>query len=331
METIGITGTLPIEVLYAAGLCVADLNNLFVVSPDAHQGIEYAERDGFPKTYCPWIKGIYWATLKNGIKQVVIAGSDCAHSRVLGEILQFRGVKIHRFDYPYPADKDALSREFKRFCDEFGVSLIACEKMKKRLDETRKLLQRLDELTYTTHQVRGEENHQFLLAASDFCQDPDAYHRKVANFLSEAEHRPTKNLDIRIAYLGVPPIISDLYRFLESLGADVVFNEMQRQFAMIPPSDNLIEQYFRFTYPYEFEHRFKDIETQCRLRKIDGIIHYTQSFCFRQAHTILLKESLKKARLEIPVLVLEADLPSPLSAQQKTRLEAFIEMLRFNK
>ncbi|MCX7704093.1 MAG: 2-hydroxyacyl-CoA dehydratase, partial [Planctomycetota bacterium] len=327
METVGITGTLPLEVLYAAGFSVVDLNNLFISSPQPQRGIEFAERDGFPKTYCPWIKGIYWATLENNIKRVVVAGGDCAHSRVLGEILKHRGIEVHHFNYPYPADREALSDEINRFCSLFGTNLEAAQRMKKVLDKTRRLLQHLDELTFKTHKVSGEENHRFLVSASDFCGNPSNYHKDVEKFLSEAEQRTPKKPEIRIAYLGVPSLISDFYQFLRALGADVVFNETARQFAFIPPCDDLIEQYFRFTYPYEFGLSFKDVETECRTRKVDGIIYYTQSFCFRQAYAILLKEKLKKAGLKIPVLLFEADLPSPLSAQQKVNIDALIKKI----
>ncbi|RLB69292.1 MAG: 2-hydroxyacyl-CoA dehydratase, partial [Deltaproteobacteria bacterium] len=55
----------------------------------------------------------------------------------------------------------------------------------------------------------------------------------------------------------------------------------------------------------------------------DGLIHYTQTFCFRQIEDILFKR-----KLDIPVLSLEADQPGPVDGRTLTRIETFIEMLQ---
>lgn len=330
--TVGITGTVPIEVLYAAGKRVVDLNNLFISTAEPLRAVELAERAGFPKSFCSWIKGIYQTVLAEGIEDVlVVTGGDCSNARLLGETLQLRGVRVGHFVYPYPADGTALEGEIRRLCALFGVTLEDAERMKRKLDGTRSLLQRIDELTYTDHKVSGGENHIWLVSASDFEGQPDEFHRKVEEFLFSVEEREGSPPDVRLAFVGVPPILRDFYDFISSLGADVVFNETQRQFACIPPCEGLLSQYLRFTYPYEFFHRFRDIVFECKRRQVDGIIHYTQSFCFRQGYTMLLKESLREAGLDIPLLHLEADLPTCLSAQQKTRLEAFVEMLRMGR
>ena len=122
--------------------------------------------------------------------------------------------------------------------------------------------------------------------------------------------------------IGVPPIVSDLYDFIESKNVSVVFNEVQRQFAMTEPSENLYEQYSKFTYPYSTYNRINDIKKQIKKRKITGIIHYTQTFCHRQIESILFRE-----KLPVPVLTIEADKPGMLEAQTKTRIEAFIEQV----
>ena len=62
---VGITTTLPIEVLIAAGLKPVDLNNLFISRGDAERAVQEAESAGFPRSTCAWIKGIY-STVKVG-------------------------------------------------------------------------------------------------------------------------------------------------------------------------------------------------------------------------------------------------------------------------
>ena len=127
---------------------------------------------------------------------------------------------------------------------------------------------------------------------------------------------------VRIGYLGVPPIFTDLYDFLEDLGGRVVFNEIQRQFSMPFETDDMVEQYLRYTYPYSFFSRLEDIKREVHTRQIDGLIHYVQSFCFRQVQDIILRQEIK-----IPILTIEGDRPAPLDARTRLRLESFTEML----
>jgi benzoyl-CoA reductase/2-hydroxyglutaryl-CoA dehydratase subunit BcrC/BadD/HgdB len=132
--------------------------------------------------------------------------------------------------------------------------------------------------------------------------------------------------DVRLAYIGVPPIWSDLHRFLESQGARVVFNEMQRQFSMPFNAPDIVRQYSAYTYPYGVFARLDDIEPALSERHVDGIIHYTQSFCFRQIEDLIFRK-----KLPLPILTIEGDQPAPLDGRARLRIGAFIEMLRRNK
>ena len=59
MKKVGITTTVPVEILLAAGYMPVDLNNLFITDQDPHRLVEIAERFGFPQNCCVWIKGIF--------------------------------------------------------------------------------------------------------------------------------------------------------------------------------------------------------------------------------------------------------------------------------
>ena len=56
---IGLTTTIPVEVVLAANLIPVDLNNLFIADPDALDWVSQAEAAGFPRTICAWVRGIY--------------------------------------------------------------------------------------------------------------------------------------------------------------------------------------------------------------------------------------------------------------------------------
>jgi benzoyl-CoA reductase/2-hydroxyglutaryl-CoA dehydratase subunit BcrC/BadD/HgdB len=109
---------------------------------------------------------------------------------------------------------------------------------------------------------------------------------------------------------------------VEELGARVVFNETQRQFSMTADSPTLADQYLAFTYPYDIFLRLRDIEQEVHRRRIHGLIHYVQSFCFRQIHDHMIHRASS-----VPVLTLEGDRPGQLDARARLRIESFVEML----
>ncbi len=105
-----------------------------------------------------------------------------------------------------------------------------------------------------------------------------------------------------------------------------MFNEIQRQFSMPYGDEDIVEQYLNYTYPYETEGRIEDIRRAIKERHLDGLIHYTQTFCFRQIHDIILRESLTT-----PILTLEGDRPGGIDSRTAIRVETFIEMLKSRK
>ena len=58
-KKVGLTTSIPIEVLFAAGITPVDLNNIFIGGTCQSEMLERAENDGFPGNTCSWIKGIY--------------------------------------------------------------------------------------------------------------------------------------------------------------------------------------------------------------------------------------------------------------------------------
>ena len=69
--------------------------------------------------------------------------------------------------------------------------------------------------------------------------------------------------------------------------------------------------------------RLADLEEAVATRRLDGLVHYTQSFCFRQMFDQTLRE-----RLQVPILTIEGDRPTPLDSRTRMRLEAFVDVLR---
>jgi benzoyl-CoA reductase/2-hydroxyglutaryl-CoA dehydratase subunit BcrC/BadD/HgdB len=142
------------------------------------------------------------------------------------------------------------------------------------------------------------------------------------DFLAIAKKRTPKPEGIRLGFLGVPPIFNDIYDVIESKGGRVVFNEVQRQFSMPYCQKGMTEQYLEYTYPYGINHRIKDIEKAIGERSLAGLIHYSQTFCYRQLYDIILRE-----KLTVPILTLEGDRPGAVDGRTALRIETFLEML----
>ena len=135
---IGITTTVPVEIIYAAGRTPVDLNNIFVADPEADKLVAYAEARGFPQSACAWTKGLYGAIHARGIREVVgVVEGDCSNTRALCEILESEGITVHPFGYPSSRRKDDLAVAFDRFAERLGTTLDAAEEMKTRLDAVR--------------------------------------------------------------------------------------------------------------------------------------------------------------------------------------------------
>ena len=321
---VGITTTIPVEVLFAAGHRPLDLNNVFIASPDAAGMVEAAERSGFPRTMCAWVKGIYTAARRRNVGTVVaVVQGDCSNTHALMEILESEGVRVVDFAFPYKREAPLLAAQLARLAERFGATLAAAERQKTRLDAIRATVHEIDRLAWQTGQVTGAEGFTWQVNCSDFEGAPERFGTEAEAFVAVAKARPAAAPPVRLGLVGVPPICADLHERLAEMGAGVVFHEVARQFAMPIPSASLLEQYASYTYPYDVFFRIEDIVRECRRREVQGVVHYVQSFCFRQIQDRLLRE-----RVGLPVLTLECDRPGPLDAASRTRVEAFVEMLR---
>lgn len=320
---VGITTTVPIEILYAAGLAPLDLNNVFATHPGkAHFGLE-AEKEGLPRTICGWNKGVFIAALLCGIRRVVeVIQGDCSTSEALGRFLEHRGIEVIPFAYPFDADAAGLREEMARLAERFGTGLDAAEEVWREFRPIRELLGRIDALTWQENRVSGFENHLYLVSGSDLNSDPALFRRQLEEFLSLASRRTPIREQTRIGYVGVPPMVDNLYQKIEELGGRVVFNETQRQFSMCQRADSMLAQYRQYTYPYSVFGRIADIRAEIERRRIAGLVHYVQSFCFHQ-----LEDQILRRELPVPLLTLEIDRPGPLDSRDEIRLENFLRML----
>lgn len=324
MNKIGFTTSIPVEIVLAAGKMPVDLNNIFIASEQAAVMVEKAEEAGYPRNTCGWIKGLYSTALTNPMEAIIaVMEGDCSNTQALMETLQLKNTTVIPFAYPFDRDPLSLKAQVYKLMDHFEVSIDQVNLVKRELDGIRVLCRELDLLTWHENQASGYENHLYLVSSSDFMSDPLQYEKQLRSLLAEVRERKPDAGSVRLAYIGVPPIFTDFYHEVEKMGARVVYNEVQRQFSMPYLCDDIIEQYLKYTYPYGAFARLEDMERELKLRQVDGIIHYTQTFCYRQIEDMIYRE-----KLPYPFLTLEGDKPGKLDARSRMRLEAFVELLR---
>ncbi len=326
MKKIGITTTVPIEILLAAGYQPVDLNNVFVTDPAPERFINIAEKAGFPLNCCSWIKGIYGVCMEYGLDNVLcVTTGDCSNTIMLMEVLKLKLPGVLSFAYPDQPDVTQMQNALEALAATLGTTLKAADRVREEMKPARSLAHELDRLTWKEGTVSGGENHLWLVSTSDFNQDYHRYRQELEQLLEQCRRRQPYPEDwLRLAYIGVPPVFAqDLYSYLESKGARVVFNEVQRQFAMPQPGNSLAEQYTNYTYPYSIHQRIKDIKAELKRRRIDGVIHYVQAFCHRGIGDIIFRKAIG-----LPILTLEGNDDFYLTQHVKTRLEAFLDMLQ---
>lgn len=326
-NAVGISTTIPIEALMAAGLTPVDLNNVFINAPDPEELLAAAEAGGITGGVCAWIKGVFGAARKTGIRRLVVCTEgDCSDAHALAEVWRHDGLETVFFGYPPARDGRELTRRITELCRTFGTGIGNAEGVREKLAPLRRRLAELDRLTWESFQTTGKENFTWLVAASDFNSDVEQFDRELGAFLTTAKTRPSREPGLKIGMLGVPPVIDGIFETVEAAGARVIFNEYPREFAMIRPADSLVEQYREYTYPYDIGHRLKNIRREIERRKLDGIINYVQTFCHRAILNRVVKDELP-----VPMLTIEGDRPGPIGGHTITRIESFIEMLASRK
>lgn len=324
MSRIGITTTVPVEIILAAGHVPVDLNNIFITDPSASRLVEEAEEAGYPRNVCGWIKGLYSVVVnRSGIDKVIaVTQGDCSNTHALMETFELAGVESIPFAYPFDRDYDLLKLQMEKLMTALGTNWRAVRETKNRLDAVRRKVAELDERTWLEGSVSSLQNHLFQVCCSDFNGSVDQFEADVDALLASTKNVFASTNGPRLGFIGVPPIFTDLYNYIETRGGQILFNEVQRQFAMPYEVDDIVEQYRLYTYPYGVFTRLRDIEAEIKRRQLDGVIHYVQSFCFRQIEDMIFRQ-----KLDVPILTVEGDKPGKLDARTKLRIDSFLEML----
>ena len=295
---------------------------------------------------CPYIEScdlVVGETTCDGKKKAYEIFADYAPVYVM-EIPQMKNA----------CDRDLWKAEVLRFKDkieEITGKTITADKLKaaiKLVNERRRVLQRLNRLRAAVPTpISGRD--VILANQISFYDDPVRFTAKINELCDELEKRVKAGEGIvprettRLMLSGCPMAVPNwkLPFVVESSGAVIVGEEScigtrntrdlvdesgQTLEAML---DALVERYMRidcacFTPNNE---RLDHIVEMAKDLKVDGVIHYALSFCQPYAmEAYKVEKALQKA--QIPMLPIETDYSMEDVEQLKTRVEAFVEMVR---
>lgn len=326
--------------------------------------IPEAEKE-LPRNICPLIKSAHgFKMLKScGYTQsatFIYGETTCEAKKKTWEILD-KHHPVHIMHIPQKKDAKSLRlwreevMDFKTHIEEVTGNKLDASSLKAGIEvinEKRKALQRLDKLRANTNIPISGRDALFVMQIS-FIDEPVRFTKQLNLLCDELEARVENQINvfekdsIRLIILGTPFAAPNwkLHEIVETSGAAIINEEScigHRYFkdnievndTMSDEDivDKMVERYAKidcacFT---PNEARIEKIKQMVKDKKADGVIYYTLSFC----HTYNVESFLVKTALQdskIPFLAIESDYSPEDSGQIKTRVEAFIESIKFSK
>lgn len=343
----------PEELVYAAdaiqvGLCAG-----------AEAGFDKAEKI-LPRNTCALIKSFVGFKLSRLCPffescDLIVGETTCDGKKKAYEIFADYA-PVYVMEIPqmkHACDRDLWKAEVLRFKDtveKLTGRTITAESLKKAvrlINDRRRVLQRLNRLRAAEPTpISGRD--VLLVNQVSFYDDPARFTQKISELCDELEQKIARGEGVadgaqRVMLSGCPMAIPNwkLPYIIESSGAVVVGEEScvgtRNTRDLVDESaetldallDALVERYMRidcacFTPNQE---RLDHIVTMARDLKVKGVIHYGLSFCQPYGiESFKVEKALRQAG--IPMLSIETDYSMEDVEQLKTRVEAFVEMIR---
>jgi benzoyl-CoA reductase/2-hydroxyglutaryl-CoA dehydratase subunit BcrC/BadD/HgdB len=241
--------------------------------------------------------------------------------------------------------------EFQSVVEKFTGNKVTGEKLAaaiKLINNKRRSLARLYELRKNENlPISGKD--VLLISQIAFYDDPERFTMKTNELCDELDRRVRDGVGVfeagakRIMLTGTPLAIPNwkLHHIIETSGAAVVCEEMctgTRYFEQLVDETesavkeqilSLAERYMKINCACftPNEARIDDIIRLAREYKVDGVIDVNLKFCsLYDAEGFKVERALKE--VGIPVLGIETDYTDNDAQQLRTRIGAFIEMLR---
>jgi benzoyl-CoA reductase/2-hydroxyglutaryl-CoA dehydratase subunit BcrC/BadD/HgdB len=323
---------------------------------------DYAIEGVLPANLCPLIKSA--VGFKRGkicpyfeCLDLLIGETTCDGKKKAWEILG-KETEMYIMEIPQCKEriqaKELFFKELKALVkklEDLSGKKLTVENLKPtmiKIEKKRELLRRIYELRKNNPPpISGKD--ALLLSQITFYDDPDRQVQMLGKLADELEERITKEEGVvdkgtpRILVAGTPMAIPNwkLHHIIETSGAIVVVEETStgtRYFAgKMKDEGNTVDELLQnianryleincacFT---PNEERIEDIKQLIKDYNVDGVILYTLSFCQPyEVEAMKIQKELKKEK--VPRILITTDYTSEDVGQLKTRIEAFIEMIK---
>ncbi len=343
----------PEEIILAAdavaiGLCAG-----------ADVGAEEAEKF-IPRNTCALIKAFMGFKLAGlcpyvQLTDLIVGETTCDGKKKAYEIFQDMTGKVYVMEIPNMKNEDGKHlwaeevMRFKETVEAITGKTITLENLRKSaslVNAKRRALQRLSALRATDPApVSGLD--ALLVNQVSFYDDPVRFTQMTNRLCDELEERVKKGMGVvprgtpRVLISGSPMAIPNwkLHSLIEGSGAVVVGEEScvgERNFRDLLDENfsSVDEALHKMAARYlqidcacftPNDERLENIQAMVDKLKANGVIHYALQFC-----TPYMMEAYKveKVLTKTPLMRLETDYSMEDVAQLKTRIEAFMEILR---
>jgi benzoyl-CoA reductase/2-hydroxyglutaryl-CoA dehydratase subunit BcrC/BadD/HgdB len=315
-----------------------------------------------PRNLCPLIKSFYGFKLNRTCpyfqsSDLVVGETTCDGKKKVYELLN-ELIPTYVLEIPHKPDsaqgKDLWFKELEAFKNELEKltgNKITAEKLKESIElinNKRKALKRLSDLRANSPSpISGLD--ALLVNQISFNDNVKRFTAKVNELCDELEERAqngeggaSKDAP-RLMISGCPMAIPNwkLHSIAQAVGASVVVEEScvgTRYFTDLvePKGESLIDLLLALVEKYSKipcacftpnDARVKSVTQLAKQFNVDGVVYYTLQFC----HSYNV-ESVKVGRAltdeGLPMLKIETDYTMGDTEQIRTRLEAFLEIVR---
>lgn len=322
----------------------------------------YAIEGVLPANLCPLIKSAigfklgkicpYFESL-----DLLIGETTCDGKKKAWEILA-KETDMYIMEVPQckdrPQARELFFRELKdlvKKLEEVTGQKLTVKNLKAAMGKIKKKREQLRRVYETRKNdpppISGKDS--LLISQITFYDDPDRQIQMVGKLAEELEERIKNDVSVvgkktpRMLVAGTPMAIPNwkIHHIVETSGAVVVVEETctgTRYFAGELKTEgntvnellqNIADRYLEvncacFT---PNDKRIEDIKQLIKDYNVDGVILYTLSFCQPYEIEAMSIQNLLKGE-NIPVISITTDYSSEDIGQLKTRVEAFIEMIR---
>lgn len=343
----------PEEVVLAAdGICIG-------LCAGAEVGSDQAEKF-IPRNTCALIKAFMGFKLAGlcpyvELTDLIVGETTCDGKKKAYEIFQNMTGRVYVMEIPNMKNEESKKLwhaevvRFKESVEAITRKTITLENLKNGtslVNGKRRALQRLSQLrTADPAPISGLD--ALLINQVSFYDDPVRFTQMTNKLCDELEERIQQGIGVapkgsrRVLVSGSPMAIPNwkLHSIIEGSGAVVVGEEscvgernfrdlLDESFSSVEEGlERMAERYLRidcacFTPNDE---RLENIKSMTGKLNANGVIHYALQFC-----TPYMMEAFKveKALGSIPFMRIETDYSMEDVGQLKTRVEAFLEMLK---